>query len=81
MHGVAITRKVLSKQANRHDWLSGLNTSAITRHGSNGFKDYYERMLSNGIIPANDRHSVARKMMSVMSAKWNTDSAFDPKLL
>jgi hypothetical protein len=55
--------------------------SAITRHSSNVFKDYYERMLSNGITPANARHSVARKMMSVMSAMWKTDNAFDPKLL
>ena len=47
----------------------------------NGFRDYYERMLSNGITPANARHSVARKMVSVVSAMWKTDSAFDPKLL
>ena len=47
----------------------------------NGFRDYYERMLSNGITPANARHSVARKMVSVMSAMWKTDNAFDPKLL
>jgi transposase len=59
----------------------GAATSAITRHSNNAFKDYYERMLSNGITPANARHSVARKMMSVMSAMWKTDSAFDPRLL
>jgi len=59
----------------------GAATSAITRHSSNGFRDYYERMLSNGITPANARHSVARKMMSTMSAMWKTDSKFDEKLL
>jgi transposase len=59
----------------------GAATSAITRHSGNGFKDYYKRMLSNGITPANARHSVARKMMSTMSAMWKTDSKFDEKLL
>jgi transposase len=51
------------------------------QHRHNGFRDYYERMLCDGITPANARHSVARKMISVMSAMWKTDSAFDPKLI
>ncbi len=57
----------------------GAATSAI-RHRDNVFKDYYERMLSNGITPANAKHSVARKMVSTMSAMWKTDSKFDEKL-
>ncbi len=57
----------------------GAATSAI-RHRDNAFKDYYERMLSNGITPANAKHSVARKMVSTMSAMWKTDSKFDEKL-
>jgi transposase len=58
----------------------GAATSAIGR-GDNAFKDYYRRMLSNGITPANARHSVARKMVSVMSGMWKTGSVYDPKLL
>lgn len=58
----------------------GAATSAI-RHRDNGFKDYYERMVSKGISPANAKHSVARKMVSTMSAMWKTESKFDEKLL
>ncbi len=58
----------------------GAATSAIERT-DNAFKDYYERMLSNGITPANAKHSVARKMVSTMSAMWKTDSEYDEKLL
>ena len=48
---------------------------------NNVFKDYYERMLSNGITPSNARHSVARKMISVMSGMWKTNSIYNPKLV
>jgi hypothetical protein len=57
----------------------GAATSAIG-HRDNVFKDYHERMLSNGITPANAKHSVAIKMVSTMSAMWKTDSKFDEKL-
>jgi transposase len=57
----------------------GATTSAINQK-DNVFKDYYERMLSNGIIPSNAKHSVARKMVSTMSAMWKTDSKFAEKL-
>jgi transposase len=58
----------------------GAATSAIER-GDNAFKTYYERMVSNGIIPANARHSVARKLVSTMSAMWKTGSEYDEKLV
>ena len=58
----------------------GAATSAIG-HGDNVFKNYYERMLSNGITPVNARHSVARKLVSTMSAMWKTGSEYDEKLL
>ena len=58
----------------------GAATSAI-EHGDNAFKDYYKRMLSNEIIPTNAKHSVARKMVSTMSAMWKTESKYDEKLL
>ena len=62
------------------DAVLGAAMSAM-QNKHNGFRDYYERMHSNGITSASARHSVARKMASVMSAMWKTDSAFDPKLL
>jgi len=43
----------------------------------NAFKDYYERMVKNGIIPSNARHAVARKLLTVMWAMWKTNSPFD----
>jgi hypothetical protein len=53
----------------------GAATTAIER-GDNTFKDYYKRMVSNGITPANARHSVARKMVSTMSAMWKTGNNY-----
>jgi len=58
----------------------GAATSAIER-GDNAFKNYYERMVSNGIIPANARHSVARKLVSTMSAMWKNGSEYDETLI
>jgi hypothetical protein len=58
----------------------GAATTAIER-GDNAFKDYYKRMVSNGITPANARHSVARKLVSTTSAMWKKSSEYDEKLL
>jgi len=58
----------------------GAATSAIEK-GDNAFKDYYERMLSHGITPTNAKHSVARKMVSTLSAMWKTGREYDEKLL
>ena len=58
----------------------GAATTAIER-GDNAFKNYYRRMVSNGIIPANARHSVARKLVSTMSAMWKTGSEYDETLV
>ena len=58
----------------------GAAISAIER-GDNAFKDYYERMLSHGITPVNARHSVARKLVSTMSAMWKTGRPYDQTLV
>ena len=58
----------------------GAATSAL-RQTDNVFKEYYERMLSDGINSTNAKHSVARKMVSTMSAMWKTNSQFDEKLV
>lgn len=60
--------------------LLGAASSAILRR-NNCFSDYYERMVSNGIAPVNARHSVARKIIAVMSAMWKTGTVFDPELI
>jgi transposase len=58
----------------------GAAISAIEK-GDNAFKDYYERMLSHGITPVNARHSVARKLVSTMSAMWKTGRPYDETLV
>jgi transposase len=58
----------------------GAATSAIEQR-DNAFKDYYERMVSDGITPTNAKHSVARKMVSTLSAMWKTGSEYDQTLL
>ena len=58
----------------------GAAITAIER-GDNAFKDYYQRMLSNGITPVNARHSVARKIISTMAAMWKTGNEYDEMLV
>jgi len=58
----------------------GAAITAIER-GDNAFKDYYQRMLANGITPVNARHSVARKIIATMSAMWKTGNAYDETLV
>jgi transposase len=59
--------------------MMGAALSAI-RHKTNGFRDYYERLLRKGATRANARHAVARKMLSVMWGMWKTNRRFDPAL-
>lgn len=51
------------------------------KHRGNVFRDYYERMVKDGIIPCNARHALARKLLSVLWAMWKTSSPFDEKLV
>lgn len=44
------------------------------------FRDYYERMVTDGIMPSNARHAVARKLLTVMWGMWKTNSRFDEDL-
>jgi len=48
---------------------------------SNAFKDYYERMVKDGVITSNARHAVARKLLTVMWGMWKQRSRFDENLL
>jgi transposase len=58
----------------------GAATSAI-KQKNNLFRQYYERMLEDGIMPSNARHAVARKLLTVMWAMWKTNSRFDESIL
>jgi hypothetical protein len=42
----------------------------------NSFKTDYERMVLNGIISSNARHTVARKMLTVMWGMWKRSCQF-----
>ena len=57
----------------------GAAASAI-KQNNNLFRQYYERMLEDGIIPSNARHAVARKMLTVMWAMWKANSRFDESM-
>ena len=52
---------------------------SVINQKDNVFKDYYERMVQDGIITSNARHAVARKMITAMWAMWKTNSRFDDK--
>ena len=56
----------------------GAALSAINQK-DNAFRDYYERMVQDGVITSNARHVVARKMLTVMWAMWKTNSRFNEK--
>ena len=58
----------------------GATLSAINQK-NNAFKEFYERMLQNGMITSNARHAVARKMLTTMWAMWKTNSPFDENLV
>jgi transposase len=57
----------------------GAASSAI-KQKNNLFREYYERMLEDGIMPSNARHAVARKLLTVMWAMWKTNSRFDENM-
>jgi transposase len=57
----------------------GAATSAI-KQKNNLFRQYYERMLEDGIMPSNARHAVARKLLTMMWAMWKTNSRFDENM-
>jgi transposase len=58
----------------------GAAHTAINQN-KNIFKDYYERMLYEGIMPSNARHAVARKMLTVMWGMWKTNSRFNENMV
>lgn len=55
--------------------IMGAAISAINQR-DNCFNEYYQNMLSKGILPSNARHSVARKLLTIMWGMWKTQSQF-----
>jgi hypothetical protein len=47
----------------------------------NVFKSYYARLLGDGVTSSNARHSVSRKMITVMWGMWKTTRRFDPQFV
>ena len=57
----------------------GAAISAI-RSRDNIFRQAYERRLTDGSVDSNARHTVARKMLTVMWGMWKNQRPFDPGL-
>jgi len=58
----------------------GAAVSAIEQ-GANPFAARYEALCRKGLTPANARHTVARKLLTVMWGMWKTNRPFNPALL
>jgi transposase len=72
----------LFRRVNRRlkDTVFGGALSAI-RQGNNAFARHYDKMLRQGVSPSNARHTVARKMLTVMWGMWKTNSRCDSRLV
>jgi len=68
----------LFRHTNRRlkDAIVGAALSAVTQ-GKNPFADHYWRMIRNGVTPSNARHTVARKMLTVMWGMWKTNCRYE----
>jgi len=71
----------LFRQVNRKlkGAVQGATLSAIMQ-GDNPFADRYRLLLRSGVTSSNARHTVARRMLSVMLGMWKTNSRYEPSL-
>jgi transposase len=58
------------------DAVMGAAQSALNQR-RNVFAQQYERLVDHGVSPGNARHTVARKLLSVMWGMWKTGQRFD----
>jgi len=58
------------------DAILGAALTAINQK-HNAFKDDYERMVQNGVILSNARHTVARKLLTAMWGIWKRSCQFN----
>lgn len=66
------TNRVLKKS------ILGAALTAVNQK-QNTFKTDYERMIQNGVIPSNARHTVARKLLTVMWGIWKRSFQLEQK--
>ena len=74
-------RLCLYRNVNRR--LKAITLGAVlsaVRRGDNEFSDTYERMVRSGVAPANARHTVGRKLLSVMWGMWKSNTEYVPGL-
>jgi len=57
--------------------IMGAALTAINQK-QNAFKTDYERMVRDGVVPSNARHTVARKLLTVMWGMWKTSCQDGP---
>jgi len=60
--------------------VQGAALSAI-RQGGNPFSDRYVILIRGGTTTSNARHTVGRKLLSVMWGMWKTQSRYSPSLV
>jgi transposase len=72
----------LAWQVNKRlkDVVMGAAVSAIEQ-GDNPFAQRYRGLLKKGLTPGNARHTVARKLLTVMWGMWKGNRPYDPALL
>jgi len=58
----------------------GVATTAITMKRKNPFSATYERLIAQGVAPANAKSTVARKALQVPWAMWKRGEAYRPAL-
>ena len=62
------------------DSIMGAALSAIGQ-SNNQFANHYQKMVRNGVTLSNARHTVARKMLTVMWGMWKTNSRYNESLV
>jgi transposase len=77
-----VGRLQLAWQVNKRlkNAVMGAALSAI-RQGNNPFARQHERMVHQGVTSTNARHTVARKLLTVMWGMWKTQQPYDPTRL
>jgi transposase len=71
----------LAWQVNKRlkDAVMGATISALNAH--NPFAERYRRLLCDGLHPSNARHTVARRLLTVLWGMWKTNTSYRPDLV
>lgn len=54
---------------------------SIINGKDNVFRDYYEKLINDGLTRSNARHALARKLLTVMWGMWKGSCRFDESLV